>query len=83
VGLLKGKKATFLLSSGGVYDAGTAMASYNFVEPYLRTALGFLGVVETNFVSAGGTMALNYGKIDRESFLLPHVESIRGQFQTA
>lgn len=35
-GLLKGKKATVLITSGGTYDEGTAMASWNFVEPYLR-----------------------------------------------
>jgi len=44
VGLLKNKRATFITASGGVYDAGTAMASFNFVEPYLRTVFGFLGV---------------------------------------
>jgi hypothetical protein len=26
---------------------------------------------------------LNYGKIDRQTFLRPHVESIRSQFQAA
>jgi FMN-dependent NADH-azoreductase len=82
-GLLKGKKATLLVTSGGVYDAGTAMASYNFVEPYLRTCFGFLGVTDTTFINAGGTAALNYGKIDRQSFLKPHVESVRSQFQLA
>src|ERR1700719_549945 len=34
-GLIKGKRASFLITSGGVYDKGTAMASFNFVEPYL------------------------------------------------
>ncbi len=33
-GLLKGKKATVLVASGGVYNEGSAMASFNFVEPY-------------------------------------------------
>jgi FMN-dependent NADH-azoreductase len=82
-GLLKGKKATVLVASGGVYDAGTAMASYNFVEPYLRTVLGFIGVAETTFLNAGGTMALNSGKVDRQEFLAPHLESIRSHFQAA
>jgi len=82
-GLLKGKKATFLVASGGVYDPATAMASFNFVEPYLRTVFGFLGVTDVKFISAGGAAALNYGKIDRETFLQPHVESIRAQFQAA
>jgi len=59
------------------------MASFNFVEPYLRTIFGFLGVTETSFVNAGGAAALSYGKIDRQTFLQPHVESIRAQFQAA
>jgi FMN-dependent NADH-azoreductase len=82
-GLLKGKRASFLLTSGGVYDAGTAMASFNFVEPYLRTVFGFLGVTETTFLNAGGTAALRYGQVDRQTFIQPHVESIRTQFQPA
>lgn len=81
-GLLKGKKATFLIASGGVYDAGTAMASFNFVEPYLRTVFGFLGVVDTTFINAGGAAALNYGKIDRQTFLQPHIDSIHQHLQT-
>jgi FMN-dependent NADH-azoreductase len=83
VGLLTGKKATIVITSGGKYDVGTAMASFNFVEPYLRTVFGFLGVTETTFLTAGGASALNYGKIDRKTFLQPHVESIRAQFQAA
>jgi len=82
-GLLKGKKVTFLVASGGVYDPATVMASFNFVEPYLRTVFGFLGVTEVKFISAGGAAALNYGQIDRETFLQPHVESIRAHFQAA
>jgi len=82
-GLLKGKKATFLVTSGGDYDAGTMMASFNFVEPYLRTVFGFLGVTDTTFINAGGTMAVDYGKIDRESYLQPHIESIERQLAVA
>lgn len=82
-GLLKGKKATFLIASGGNYDPSTAMASFNFVEPYLRTVFGFLGVTETKFITAGGAAALNYGQVDRQTFLKPHVESIRSQFPAA
>jgi len=83
VGLLTGKKATILIASGGIYDKGTVMASYNFVEPYLRTVFGFLGVTDVTVLSAGGAAALNYGKIDRQTFLQPHVDSIRAQFQAA
>jgi FMN-dependent NADH-azoreductase len=83
VGLLTGKKATILIASGGSYDAGTALASLNFVEPYLRTVFGFLGVTDVTVIAAGGAAAIMYGKIDRASFLAPHVESIHAQFQTA
>jgi len=80
VGLLTGKRATVVIASGGNYDAGTAMASYNFAEPYLRTVLAFLGVHDAKFLAAGGAAALMRGG-DRDSFLEPYVESIRTQFQ--
>jgi FMN-dependent NADH-azoreductase len=84
VGLLTGgKKAHIFAASGGAYDAGTAMASYNFAEPYLRTVLGFLGVTDVTSVNAGGSAAITYGKIDRETFLHPHVDAIRALFQVA
>jgi FMN-dependent NADH-azoreductase len=78
-GLLTGKKATFLIASGGVYGAGSAMASFNFVEPYLRTVFGFLGVADTTFQTAGGTASLMRGG-SREELLLPQVEAIRARF---
>src|SRR3984893_9576082 len=53
-GLLQGKKATVLMASGGVYELGTPSGALNFVEPYLRAVLGFLGVKDVKFVTAGG-----------------------------
>jgi len=79
VGLLKDKKATIVIASGGVYDAGTAMESYNFTEPYLRAMLGFIGITDTTFISAGGAGVVARGG-DRDAFLKPHIESIRAQF---
>jgi FMN-dependent NADH-azoreductase len=81
-GLLQGKRATFLIASGGAYDAGTVMASFNHVEPYLRSVFGFLGVTDAKFLSAGGAAALMHGQ-DRATFLKPHVEAIRSQFVAA
>ena len=75
-GLLTGKKATFIIATGGVYDAQTQMASFNFVEPYLRSVFGFMGVTDTTFVTAGGTAALNYGQ-DRDTFLAPHLQAVQ------
>ena len=51
-GLVKGKKALFITTSGGSYQPGSATAAYNFQEPYLRTIFGFMGVTEVQFVVA-------------------------------
>jgi FMN-dependent NADH-azoreductase len=80
-GLLIGKKATFLIATGGIYDAQTQMASFNFVEPYLRALFGFLGVTDATFLTAGGTMALNHGQ-DRDAFLAPHLQAAETHAQT-
>lgn len=78
-GLVTGKKATFLIASGGDYGPGSPAESYNFVEPYLKAFFGFMGVTDTHFQTAGGTAALNYGA-DRATFLAPQVEAIRAKF---
>ena len=75
-GLLIGKKATFIIATGGIYDPQTQMASFNFVEPYLRSIFGFLGVTDATFLTAGGTMALNHGQ-NREIFLAPHLQAVQ------
>jgi FMN-dependent NADH-azoreductase len=75
-GMLTGKKATFIIATGGVYDAQTQMASFNFVEPYLRSVFAFLGVTNATFLTAGGTMALNHGH-DRDAFLAPHLQTVQ------
>jgi FMN-dependent NADH-azoreductase len=80
-GLLAGKKVTFIIATGGVYDAQTQMASFNFVEPYLRSLFGFLGVTDATFLTAGGTMALNHGQ-DRDAFLTPHLQAVQTHAQT-
>ena len=80
-GLIIGKKATFLIATGGKYDAQTQMASFNFVEPYLRSVFGFLGVTDTTFLTAGGTTALNHGQ-DRDAFLAPHLQAVQTHAQT-
>lgn len=44
-GLVKGKKVYLAIASGGVYSGG-GMKSFDFTEPYLKTALGFLGMTD-------------------------------------
>lgn len=76
-GLLKGKKATIVVATGGVYTEGTPAAPMNHVEPYLRTILSFIGVQDVKFVTAGGTSKLMSGTVDRPAFLKPAVEQVR------
>jgi FMN-dependent NADH-azoreductase len=76
-GLLTGKKATILAATGGMYGAGSPMASFNFIDPYLNTILKFIGVSDVTFVTVGGTAQLMSGKVDRGLFLQPHLEQVR------
>jgi FMN-dependent NADH-azoreductase len=81
-GLLTDKKVTFVVATGGMYDPGTQMASFNHVEPYLRSVFGFIGVSEVTFLTAGGTRALRQGK-DRGEFLAPHIRAVQTQASSA
>ena len=82
-GLLRNKRTTFFITTGGVYTPGTSMAACDFAEPYLRTIFGFLGISETRFHIAGGAAAVTSGKMDAAAFLYPHLESIRHHFAPA
>jgi FMN-dependent NADH-azoreductase len=75
--LLQGKKATVVVASGGVYEAGTPSAAFNHIDPYLKTILGFIGVTDVKFVTAAGASQLRTGAIDRETFLKPTLELVR------
>lgn len=76
-GLLQAKKATILAASGGVYEAGTPASALNFIDPYLKTILGFIGVNDVKFVTAGGAAQVIMGAVDRETFLKPTLELVR------
>src|SRR5271163_4539990 len=70
-GLLKNKKATLLIASGGAYSEGTALASFNFVAPYLRTLFGFIGITDVTIIAAEGTSQIMQGIVDPQTFLAP------------
>ena len=75
-GLLTGKKATLLLASGGEYGKGSAMASFDFVTPYLQTVLRFIGITDVTIIAASGTAQLMSGKTDPQTFLAPSLEKV-------
>jgi FMN-dependent NADH-azoreductase len=53
-GLVKGKKVYVAMSSGGVYSEGPS-AAYDFVAPYLKAVLGFLGMTDVTVARVEGT----------------------------
>ncbi|RZK26535.1 MAG: FMN-dependent NADH-azoreductase [Hymenobacter sp.] len=52
-GLITGKKVYVAMASGGIYSEGPS-AGYDFVAPYLKAVLGFLGMTDVTVVRAEG-----------------------------
>ncbi|RYY52444.1 MAG: FMN-dependent NADH-azoreductase [Chitinophagaceae bacterium] len=52
-GLVKGKKLYIAMSSGGIYSEGPYQ-SYDFVVPYLKATLGFIGITDITVFRAEG-----------------------------
>jgi FMN-dependent NADH-azoreductase len=53
LGLAQDKKAVLVLASGGVFTNGP-WRPWDFVEPYLRQILGFIGIVDVQTVRVEG-----------------------------
>lgn len=53
VGLCQGKKAINITTRGGAYSEGPA-AAYEMGDRYLRTILGFLGIIDFTTIAAEG-----------------------------
>ncbi len=75
-GGLQGKRATFFLTAGRRYHAGSENASRNHLEPWLRTFFGNLGVSDMQFVFVDGTVLVKNGKMDLNTFLAPYLEAM-------
>ncbi|RCW87560.1 FMN-dependent NADH-azoreductase [Phyllobacterium bourgognense] len=52
-GLVTGKKVYVVIASGGVYSNGPA-AAFDHATPYLKTALGFLGMTDVEVIRIEG-----------------------------
>lgn len=53
-GLIQNTKTYIAMASGGVYSESPA-SQMDFVSPYLKTILGFLGITDVEIVRAEGT----------------------------
>jgi FMN-dependent NADH-azoreductase len=51
-GLAKNKKMVIISSRGGDYRENSPFHSYDQLEPYLRTVLGFVGITDISFINA-------------------------------
>lgn len=49
----------------------------NFIDPYLNTISGFIGVTDVKIVTAGGVAQVMTGAVDRATFLKPALETVR------
>ena len=75
-GLLKNKKVTVIIASGGVYTPGAHLESYNAESGYLKQVLGFVGLTDVNIVLAGGTGEVDMGKKSREDLLAEYTPNV-------
>ena len=53
-GLLRGKKATVILASGGVYTEGSPIRDRDVATQYLRLVLNVIGITDVTFIAGGG-----------------------------
>lgn len=79
-GMLDKKQVTVFISAGRSFVPVSLDAPSNYLEPWLRTFFGNLGVKNMRFFIADGTNSVNYGKMDRVEFLLPHIDAIQKLF---
>lgn len=70
-GLVKNKKVYLCIATGGIYSKGD-MKSFDFTETYLRTVLGFLGMVD---ITAFRVEGINVSGI-KETALEKAIENI-------
>ncbi len=77
-GLLKNKKATVIVASGGEYTPGSGREAYNAETPYLKSLLGFIGITDVEFIMAGGVSAMATGSVTLDDLVnkyTPQVEA--------
>ncbi len=77
VGTLTGKKVIVIVASAGAYEKGTHSENYDMLTPYLKHVLGFTGLTDVTFLSAGGASGIQYGKISAEDWKKPYEDQAR------
>jgi FMN-dependent NADH-azoreductase len=65
-GLVRGKRVIVIVASGSDFRPTSPGGAYNFVEPYLRAVLGFIGITQVEFVYAH---SMNSPTVNRDDVL--------------
>ena len=81
-GLLENKKAKLIVVSRDSYDAREQSEADDHVTPVLRKALSFMGITDVSVLRAGGSLAVNLGKVRIEDHLekyMPEVAALAGR----
>lgn len=68
-GLVKGKKATLLLASGGVYTERSPIRDRDIATQYLRLILSVIGIEDITVVAGGGAKAVDLQEQTMDGFL--------------
>ena len=80
-GLVKGKKATLLMASGGVYTEGSPIRDRDIATQYLRLILGVIGIEDVTVVAGGGAKAVDLREQTMDGFvtaLQPQIDRAAG-----
>ena len=75
-GMLENKKARVIVVSRDSYIAGDPSESADMITPVLRQALGFMGIHDVDVVRAGGSLAVNLGKVRLEDHVAKYEPAI-------
>ena len=76
-GLLKNKKVTVIIASGGVYTPGSYMEAYDRESGYLKAILGFIGLTDVTLIQAGGSNDVAQGKTTQEALVSTFIPEVQ------
>jgi len=75
-GVLEHKKARLIVVSRDSYIPGEPSESADLVTPVLRKVLDFMGIHEVDVARAGGSLAVNLGRVRLEDHLAKYEAQI-------
>ncbi|TCK69764.1 FMN-dependent NADH-azoreductase [Acidipila rosea] len=76
-GMLENKKAKVIVVSRDSYGTDQLSEADDQVTPVLRKALGFIGIHDISVLRAGGSLAVNLGKVRIEDHLESYADEVR------